>query len=318
MEKKKNTWWLVLPYIGAAAVLLNYYLVPEDTIFTKTNVLPIVVVAILVAYSFRWITLRFRNIDKFDKFAGDAPKLFAALLFVMLWDILTVKTGILPMPYFQEVSRILGAFIRDWQPLIKNVLYSLRLLFLGYACGLGVGFATGLFVGWFPRARYWVMPVVKLIGPIPATVWIPIIIILVPSMFAGSVVLIAFGVWFPATLMTATGIMSVPSSYLEVARTLGASQRYLLLRVALPSALPNIFMGAFMGMSISCVTLLSAEMLGSTAGLGWYINTATAWAEWNRVYAGIILILLTFFCVITLLFKINKHLAKWQKDQIQW
>jgi NitT/TauT family transport system permease protein len=142
--------------------------------------------------------------------------------------------------------------------------------------------------------------------------------VLIPSLFASSVVLVAFGVWFPATLMTATGIMSVPSSYIEVAKTLGAKQSYLLFRVALPSALPSLFMGMVMGMNISCVALISAEMLGSKAGLGWFINIATSWGEYNKVYAGVIIILLIFSSVTGLLFKINGKLLKWQKDNIHW
>jgi NitT/TauT family transport system permease protein len=264
------------------------------------------------------VILRFRDRQKLSAFAETAPRTFALLLFFTLWDVLTVKTGILPAPYFQPASRIVGAYVLQWQVLLINIAYSLRLLLLGYLGGLVAGFATGISAGWSPKARYWIMPIVKRIGPIPSSVWLPIIIILAPSMFAGSVFMIAFSVWFPMTLMTATGIMNAPSSYFEVANTLGASQRYLLFHVALPAALPNIFMGAFQGLGISCVALISAELLGAKGGLGWYINNATAWAEYNKVYAGVILILFFFSGVIGLLFKINASLLKWQKDPIRW
>jgi len=309
---------LLLPYLGGLAVLINYYLIPDNSIYGKTSAYPILIAVILLYYTVRWIILRLRNHGKFDEYVRSAPKLFALLIAFTLWDVLTAKTKILPAPYFQQASRIVDALAGNWQTLIIDMLYSLRLLFLGYICGLAAGFLTGMVAGWYPKVRYWVMPIVKKIGPVPSTIWIPFILILIPTLFAGSVFLIAFGVWFPVTLMTATGIMSVPSSYFEVARTLGASRRYLLLRVALPATLPNLFMGAFMGMSISCVTLISAEGLGTKAGLGLVISRAIAWAEWNKVYAGVILILITFSTVISLLFKLNRKLLKWQKDVIQW
>jgi NitT/TauT family transport system permease protein len=309
---------LLLPYAGGAAVIANYYLTPDDSIMGKSPVLTAVILAALAIYTVYWLILRLRAPEKFVQLAESAPKFFALLIGIMVWDILTLKAHVLPGPFFQDATRIITVFITDGLDLLVHLLYSLRLLFLGYFFGLAAGVITGVFAGWFPRGHYWIMPIVKLIGPIPTTVWLPLIIVIMPTLFSGSVFVIAFGVWFPATLMTATGIMSVPSSYYEVARTLGADERYLLFHVALPSAVPNLFMGAFMGMSISCVTLITAEMLGVKAGLGWFINLSTAWGEYNKVYAGILIILVVFSGVITLLFRLNAKLLKWQKDAIQW
>ncbi|MDR3363350.1 MAG: ABC transporter permease subunit [Clostridiales Family XIII bacterium] len=309
---------LLLPYLGAAAVIVNYYFVPDDSILSKKPYLLVVTVAIAAVYTAYWLIVRAAKSPKFEKIAYDAPKLLALFLAVAVWDILILKTHVLPGPFFQDITRILGVYIEDGLQLVIHALYSLRLLFTGYFIGLGAGFLTGVFAGWFARARYWIMPIVKLIGPIPATVWLPLIIIIMPTLFAGSVFTIAFGVWFPATLMTATGIMSVPSKYYEVAQTLGADNRWLLFHVALPSSIPNLFMGAFMGMGISCVALITAEMLGVKAGLGYFINLSTAWAEYNKVFAAIVVIIIVFSGVIALLFKANSKLLKWQKDSIQW
>ncbi|MDR2354711.1 MAG: ABC transporter permease subunit [Clostridiales Family XIII bacterium] len=309
---------LSLPYVGGAALIANYYLVPDDSIMRKSLTLTVLVAVILLVYTVKWLILRRTNPEAYARKTEAAPRLFAFLIGVMVWDILTMKAHILPGPFFQDSTRIISVFVSDGIEIAIHLLYSMRLLFLGYAFGLMAGFITGVFAGWFPKARYWIMPIVKLIGPIPTVVWLPLIIVIMPTLFAGSVFVIAFGVWFPATLMTTTGILSVPSAYYEVARTLGADERYLLFRVALPSAVPNLFMGAFMGMTISCIALISAEMLGVKSGLGYFINLATAWGEYDKVYAGIIIILILFSGVITLLFRLNAKLLKWQKDAIQW
>src|SRR5947199_6437795 len=99
------------------------------------------------------------------------------------------------------------------------------------------------------------MPAMKLIGPIPATALIPVVMTIWKESFPGSVALIAFAVWFPVTLLTSSGIANVRVSYLDVARTLGAGQPYLVFRVAIPAALPNIFIGMFVGLTVSFLTL---------------------------------------------------------------
>ena len=91
----------------------------------------------------------------------------------------------------------------------------------------------------------------------------------------GAVALIALAVWFPVTMLTL--LRRLPTSarrYLDVARTLGAGRAYLIFRVAIPAALPNIFVGLFMGLGASFLTLIVAETVGVQAGLGWYIDWA--------------------------------------------
>ncbi|MDR0851938.1 MAG: ABC transporter permease subunit [Clostridiales Family XIII bacterium] len=306
---------IAFPYLGAAIIFINYYTIPS--LAESRSIYPIILTALLIVYTVVWIA-SFRSPKKIQKVLNLTPKLFVGALALTAWDILTVRMGVLPLPFFQSFERIMSVFVDDWHLLLKSLLHSLRLLFTGYLIGMATGLVTGVFIGWYPKVNYWIMPIVKAIGPIPATVWIPLIIVIMPTMFGGSVFLIALAVWFPATLMTATGILSTPNTYFEVARTLGADSRYLIFRVAIPSALPSIFMGMFIGMGVSCVTLISAEMLGVKAGLGWYITKASGWTEYHKVYASIIIILITFTTIITLIFKIRDKVLVWQKNEIKW
>src|SRR5437660_9853010 len=122
------------------------------------------------------------------------------------------------------------------------------------------------------------MSVLKVVGPIPATAWIPLAMVVSPSSMVSAVGLIALAVWFPVTMLTASGISNTRASYLDVARTLGASRGYLIFRVAITAAMPTIFIGLFMGLGSSFLTLLVAESTGVRSGLGWYIDWAQGWA----------------------------------------
>ena len=84
--------------------------------------------------------------------------------------------------------------------------------------------------------------------------------LLVRSLVAGSVFIVGLGAWFAVTVATTTGISNVDRDYLEAARTLGASERQLVFRIAIPGAMPNILQGMTQAMSSSCVSLIITSM----------------------------------------------------------
>ena len=202
--------------------------------------------------------------------------------------------------------------------LFDSTWHSLILLLGGYALGVAVALVTGICIGWFGQARYWGMPLLKVVGPIPATAWIPLAMVLSPSAVFSAVGLIALAVWFPVTMLTASGISNTRASYLDVARTLGARRAYLIFRVAIPAAMPNIFIGLFMGLGTSFLTLVVAETVGVKSGLGWYVSWAQGWAEYGKVYAALVIMAVFFSTIMTLLFKARDRVLVWQKGVIKW
>lgn len=86
------------------------------------------------------------------------------------------------------------------------------------------------------------------------------------SLFGGAVFIIALGSWFAVTVASLTGISNVGKEYFEAARTLGATNRQLVLHVAIPHAMPSILQGCTQAMSSSCVAIMIAEMLGVKSG----------------------------------------------------
>jgi NitT/TauT family transport system permease protein len=247
-----------------------------------------------------------------------APLAVAGALLLGLWDTFTLKTNILPLPYYPGPDKVLGVFYGEGPRLLVCLFYSLKLLFTGYFIGVILGIVSGIAMGWNKKAHYWLNPLIKIIGPIPATAWIPIAMNAFPTSFMAGAFLIALGVWFPVTVMTSSGISDVKNSYFEVAKTLGAGERFLIFKVAVPAAYPMIFIGLFMVMGMSFVTLIVAEMLGVKAGLGWFINWAQGWGEESKVYAALIVIALVFSFLLSLLFKVKDKILIWQRGLIKW
>ena len=246
------------------------------------------------------------------------PIFTAAILLLGLWDVVTLGFQLLPLPYFPGPAAVLRSLISDRALLLDSTLHSLALLLSGYSVGVLVGLVSGICIGWSAPIRYWGMPLLKVVGPIPATAWIPLAMVISPSVFVSAAGLIALAVWFPVTMLTASGISNTRASYLDVARTLGAGRTYLIFRVAIPAAVPNIFIGLFMGLGASFLTLVVAESVGVKSGLGWYVSWAQGWAEYGKVYAALIIMAAFFSTVMTLLFKVRDHVLVWQKGMIKW
>jgi NitT/TauT family transport system permease protein len=110
----------------------------------------------------------------------------------------------------------------------------------------------------------------------------------------------------------------VNSAYYDIARTLGASQRFLVLKVAIPAAMPHVFVGLFMGLGNSFAVLVVAEMLGVKAGLGWYLQWAQGWAAYANMYAALLIMACLCSGLITLLFRLRDRLLSWQKGLVRW
>ena len=246
------------------------------------------------------------------------PVFTAAIVLVCVWDIITLGLRLLPLPYFPGPAAVLRSMINDRVLLLDSTWHSLVLLLSGYALGVVAGLISGICIGWSTPIRYWGMPILKVVGPIPATAWIPLAMVLSPSAVFSSAALIALGVWFPVTMLTSSGISNTRASYLDVARTLGASRAYLILRVAIPAALPNIFIGLFMGLGASFLTLVVAESVGVKSGLGWYVSWAQGWAEYGKVFAALIIMAAFFSTIMTVLFKLRDRVLVWQKGIIKW
>jgi NitT/TauT family transport system permease protein len=246
------------------------------------------------------------------------PWLVALPLVLSAWEILTAKTAILPTPFFAPPQALIEVYADDWPRLADSVWNTLKLLGLGVAYGAVAGFLIGVSIGWSRRIGYWVHPVLRVLGPVPSTALLPLSFFFFPSSYSAAVFLIALATAFPVAVLTWSGVAGVNKSYYDVARTMGGSGWFLILRVAIPAALPQVFVGLFMGLGASFSVLVTAEMMGVKSGLGWYLTWAQGWASYVNMYAALILMALLFSGVITLLFAVRDRVLSWQKGTVKW
>jgi len=310
---------LLLPYLAIAISVLVYYGVKENGKQKKmAHPYYLYLLGVIGLVLFLELLIGIFNKKVRANLIHKSPLLTGAITFLLVLNYLVSKTLILPTLYFPSLDRIVGLLVENRVFLLENIWDSLKLLFIGFLWGAVIGFFTGLALGYFKKVGYWLNPVTKLIGPIPTTAWIPLALSTFPTTYSANVFLIAFAVWFPVTLMTSSGIQSINNVNFEVSRTLGASTLYQIIHVAIPAAMPSIFLGVFYGTVSSFATLMAVEMNGNSSGIGWYINWQKSVMMYDGVYAGLILIALICSLSLTLLFKVRDKVLVWQKGVIKW
>ena len=303
------------PPLAAAAALAAHWFLPSAEVSTHLYAYTLLLL-LAIAVPFSAVTLLWRRATPWG---CDYGPLFAGVIGLLCaWDLATLKWQLLPLPYFPCPDHVLEAMREDIAVLLESTWYSLQLLLAGYVVGVAAGMASGLLMGWFRRARYWGMPLLRFFGPIPATAFVPLAMVIFDTPFVSGLSLIALAVWFPVTMLTTSGIANVPASYFDVARTLGASRLYLIFRVAVPAALPNIFVGLFMGLGAAFLTLVVAETVGVKAGLGWYLKWQQGYLEYAKVYGALVIMSIFFSGTMTALFRLRDWLLVWQKGVIRW
>src|SRR4029453_18847023 len=193
----KTPWRKLLAVpVGACIALAIHFFVPKREPVPPTHYYPLLLFVMLglgllgaALYPF------FEGLRKWMR--QMCPILGVATMTAGMWELVTSCLGLLPLPYFPGPEGVFGSMVSDYKLLFDSTWHSLILLVSGYALGVAVALITGVTIGWVNNGRYWGMPLLKVVGPIPATAWIPLAMVVSPSTLFSAIGLIALAVWFP-------------------------------------------------------------------------------------------------------------------------
>jgi NitT/TauT family transport system permease protein len=182
--------------------------------------------------------------------------------------------------------------------LIPHLISSLLRVLAGFFAGAVCGILLGIWMGWSPYVRQWFRPIVSLLYPIPALGWLPLLMLWVGVNELLPIAIIFICSFFPILYNTVTGIRQVSSDYIDAARILGASDSYILRRVVVPMALPNIFTGLRLEAGMAWKVVIAAEMVAIPTGIGALMMRAE-----NLMRMDMILVCLMVLSVMCLAFE---------------
>lgn len=191
-------------------------------------------------------------------------------------------------PIFPSLNQVLHAYGEDWALLARCTGATLGVVVTGWLCGALAAVPLGVVLGWHRYPARVLSPYLKIANAIPIPTWIPILIVAMPTLWWSMSALIFIGSFFAVLNQTLQGIRNVDRRYVEAAAMLGSTDRQILLRVAVPLALPSILAGIQSAWILSIVLVIIAEMIGASTGLGWYLMYTRGWGEYHKVIAGMV------------------------------
>lgn len=220
------------------------------------------------------------------------------LLLILIWQSLSSFHLIPSYKLASPVEIILGFIdlltvgVPPGHFLHHHVLYSLYRVALGYSVAALLAIPLGLLMGWFPRLKGMISPLVEVVRPIPPLAWIPIAILWFGIGMKSAAFIIFLGAFFPILLNTIAGVLSINPILVEAARTLHAREKDIFYKVLLPGSIPSIFVGMRIGIGVGWMTLVAAEFTGVKEGfgLGYMIMTARDIQRPDEILAGMLVI----------------------------
>lgn len=192
------------------------------------------------------------------------------ILIIALWQVLSaigfIPERVLPSPL--QVFEAGWKLLRSGE-LLTNVWISFWRALIGFLVGGGIGFALGLANGLSERSERILDSTLQMVRNIPHLALIPLVILWFGIDEVAKIFLVALGVFFPIYINTQHGIRTVDKQLIEMGRTYGMTPAALFWRVILPGALPSIFVGLRYALGIMWLTLIVAETIAASSGIGY-------------------------------------------------
>jgi len=172
----------------------------------------------------------------------------------------------------------------------QHTAASLQRVALALVLAAVVAVPLGAWMGLSPRARAVFDPLVEFYRPVPPLAYLPLIVIWCGIGELSKVLLIALAIFAPLVIATATGVARTPEARVRVARSFGATRGQVLRHIVLPNALPDLLTGLRVGLGVGWSTLVAAELVAATRGLGFMVQSAAQFLHTDIVVVGILVI----------------------------
>lgn len=240
--------------------------------------------------------------------------LLPPVLILIAWHAATTFTDI-PSSILPKISMVGASFLEKVSEgqLQTDLLISLGRVVKGYALSAVLGILLGSVMGMSKTLKKVLNPTVTVIRQIPMIAWIPLIILWCGIGELSKVVIIVLAAFFPILINTMSGIENTPEGYIEVARLYKLSPWQTFTKVYLPHALPNILVGLKLGLSVSWMAVVAAELIASSSGIGYRMSNAR-----SLMYSDIVILCMLVIGLVGILMdkaigSIFARLTPWQQ-----
>ncbi len=239
------------------------------------------------------------------------------IVFFGLWEI-SVRLGWVSNRTLSPPSAVIQTFVfkltnvnPDGSTLPQHFLQSLKLALSSFVVAVIIGVPLGWVMGYYKVASFLLNPIFEIIRPIPPIAWIPIIILTMGIGMPAKMFIIFVAAFVPCVINSYLGIRLTDPVRINVAKTFGASEWEIFTTVCIPSSMNMVFTGIRLSLNNSWTTLVAAEMLAATRGLGYMIQLGRTLIRPDIIIVGMFTIGITGALLNNVLALFEKKAAPW-------
>jgi NitT/TauT family transport system permease protein len=242
--------------------------------------------------------------------------IIGAVGFLLLWEFGS-RAGIIDEYFFSRPSLIVAAGAREVQleRFWTDVRVSTTEFVLAYVLAIVIGIPLGLLTGWYKRLNYFLDPWLNFFNSLPRIALIPVIITAVGLGMPSKIIVAWLGAFFAIVIPTVQGVRTVDRRFLDVARSLKASQPMLFFTVVAPATVPFIATGLRLGIARALIGVLVGELYAATEGLGVMIIRAADVIDTSRMLFGVLLFTIAGVVLSETLRRVEKYFARWRPQR---
>jgi ABC-type nitrate/sulfonate/bicarbonate transport system permease component len=234
--------------------------------------------------------------------------------FVVAWQLFVALRGIAPiyLPSPWAIAIALYEMIADGS-LFVNLGVTLLRIFGGFLLATLAGIFLGLVMGMSRLFRRIADPWIAALYPLPKISLIPLLVIWLGTGETYKILISAITAFFPIVMSTYAGVCQVDRGLMKAAEDLGANRRQVQLKVVIPAAVPTIFAGLQLGMGVTIILVIAAEMIGGSSriGMGYVLINAGQILETEKVFAALVALALMGAAIMKLQQWISNRLTPW-------
>jgi ABC-type nitrate/sulfonate/bicarbonate transport system permease component len=241
------------------------------------------------------------------------PPALLILALLAVWEATVRIAGIAPW-LLPPPSAIPGAAVASGGALFDHTLVTLLEVVLGMAVSVALGLAVAAAIIASPVVERALYPLLVASQTVPVTVIAPLLLIYLGYGIVPKIALVTLICFFPITVNTVDGLRAVDNDAITLLRTFGATNRQIFAKVRWPAALPYFFSGLRLAATYSVIGAVFGELLGASAGLGYYVRTQTPRFKTPEVYAATFILVLIGVALFLLVRLIEWLALPWRRS----
>lgn len=183
---------------------------------------------------------------------------------------------------------------------------------VGYLMAAAVAIPLGLAVGWYQRLYYLLSPFIDTLNAVPRVTLLPLIVIWCGIGLWSKIVVVFLGAVIPMLINTFSGVKTNEERFLRVARSFGASQLKIFWSIVLPGTVPFIFTGLKYAAGRALLGVVVGELYAATAGVGYLIAIAGNTFQTDKVFVGILIVMVTGLLTVQVLDRLERRFDAWR------